>query len=52
MNAIKISRSTRKNKKLVATFPDGKIVHFGAAGYSDFTQHKDPARKKNYLSRH
>ena len=52
MNAIKISRSKRKGKKLVAEFSNGKTVHFGAAGYSDFTIHKDPERKKRYLDRH
>ena len=26
--------------------------HFGAAGMSDFTKHKDEERKKSYLSRH
>jgi hypothetical protein len=28
------------------------MVHFGAAGYEDFTMHKDEARKKNYIQRH
>ena len=31
---------------------DGKAVHFGAAGMSDFTKHKDPKRKEAYLARH
>lgn len=51
-----IKPSTRKNKKLMAVFYDKgqkiKSVHFGAKGYSDFTKHKDPKRKKNYLARH
>ena len=29
-----------------------KTTHFGAAGYSDFTIQKDPARKKLYIARH
>ena len=29
-----------------------KTVHFGAAGMSDYTIHKDPERKKRYLDRH
>lgn len=29
-----------------------KTTHFGASGYSDFTQHKDEERKKRYLERH
>jgi hypothetical protein len=31
---------------------DNKIVYFGAAGYSDFTIHKDEARKQRYIDRH
>ena len=29
-----------------------KTTHFGAKNYSDFTKHKDPARKQRYLNRH
>lgn len=29
-----------------------KTVSFGAKGYSDFTMHKDEARKQRYLARH
>jgi hypothetical protein len=29
-----------------------KLIRFGAKGYSDFTKHKDPARRKRYLARH
>jgi len=29
-----------------------KTVHFGAAGMSDFTKHKDPERKQRYINRH
>ena len=29
-----------------------KTVHFGAAGYEDFTMHKDEERKKRYMDRH
>jgi len=55
--SIRIEESPNKEKKLVAYFydKDGKkfrTVHFGARGMSDFTQHKDPKRKKNYLARH
>ncbi len=27
-------------------------IKFGARGYSDYTIHKDPARKERYLKRH
>jgi len=44
--------STKKNKKFMVTFEDGKVIHFGQKGYSDFTQHHDEERKKRYLTRH
>ena len=28
-----------------------KLIHFGHKDYQDFTQHKDPKRRKNYLAR-
>lgn len=54
---VEIKKSTNKDKKYMAIFKDdkGKVVrttHFGAAGMSDFTKHKDPARKERYLKRH
>jgi hypothetical protein len=52
---VTIKTSTKKDKKLMAIFtgPDfKKTVHFGAAGYSDYTIHKDPERKQRYLNRH
>lgn len=52
---ISIHHSTIKNKKYVAVLKEGNTmhtVHFGAKGYSDFTQHHDEARKKRYLARH
>jgi hypothetical protein len=29
-----------------------KTIHFGAFGMSDYTQHKDEARKQRYINRH
>jgi formamidopyrimidine-DNA glycosylase len=52
MKLISIKQSNRKGKKLMATFSDGTTTHFGAEGYSDFTQHKDEARKQRYINRH
>jgi len=52
MDVVRLEKSKRKDKKLVAVFPDGERVHFGAAGYSDYTLHKNPERKANYLARH
>ena len=39
-------------KKWMITTPDGKKVHFGATGYSDFTIHKDHDRMLRYTQRH
>lgn len=52
LKLISIKRSTRPEKKLMATFSDGTTTHFGARGMSDFTKHKDPLRKNRYISRH
>jgi hypothetical protein len=54
---IGIYKSTKKDKKLMAMFKNiktkrVKIVHFGAAGMSDYTIHKDNIRKERYINRH
>ena len=40
-----------KHKYYIIT-ESGKKIKFGALGYSDFTQHKDEARKQRYINRH
>ncbi len=56
LKLISITKSPKPDKKLVAKFCTSKgrykEVHFGAAGYSDFTIHKDLKRKNNYKNRH
>jgi hypothetical protein len=49
LTLIDIRPSWRKSKKYVASFSD---THFGAKGMSDYTIHKDAARKARYLARH
>jgi len=53
---VLIKKSTNPKKKYMAIFKkDGKKVkttHFGAAGMSDYTKHKDKKRKQQYLTRH
>ena len=51
-NQFHIMKSSRKNKKYMAMFKDGKVVHFGDTRYEDFTVHKDEERKRLYLLRH
>jgi len=52
MKLLTIKPSTRKGKKLMAEFGDGRVIHFGAAGYQDYTIHKDEKRKARYIARH
>jgi hypothetical protein len=57
IKSVVIKKSTNKKKKYMAIFKDEngkkvKTTHFGAAGMSDYTKHKDPERKKRYLNRH
>ena len=52
MTEIIITKSDKKNKKFDARIDGKKTVSFGAAGMSDFTIHKDTARKQRYLNRH
>ena len=49
---IIISKSDKPNKKFKAVIDKTKTVHFGQAGASDMTQHKDEERKKRYVERH
>ena len=43
-----VGKSNRKDKQLVATFPDGKKVHFGSPGYPEYPGTK---RGNNYCAR-
>ena len=45
-------KSPRIDKKFRVTFENGKIVDFGARGYSDYTIHKNPLRMRSYVTRH
>ena len=42
----------KPEKKFYIITNDNKKVYFGAAGYEDFTTHKDEARKQRYIARH
>jgi len=49
-----LSTSTRPEKKYMVfdyENPD-KVIHFGQKGFSDYTLHKNPLRKKAYILRH
>ncbi len=49
---LRIGTSPIKGKKYRAYFSDGSHTDFGAKGYSDFTKHRDPARRQRYINRH
>lgn len=49
---MKIFKSPNRNKKFRVVFDNGSHVDFGASGYSDYTQHRDPERKRRYIIRH
>ena len=45
-------KSDKPDKKYYIITHNGKKVYFGAAGMSDFTIHKDEARKQRCINRH
>lgn len=49
--SVSVTRSPLKTKKFRASW-DGGHVDFGAAGYEDYTIHKDDERKARYVTRH
>ena len=57
MDLVSITKDTDGKHKLVAIFKNkdtgrSKTVHFGAAGYTDYTVSKDKAKRELYLARH
>jgi hypothetical protein len=50
--SYKLAESSRKGKKWMMRLPDGRLVHFGAQGYEDYTQHRDKKRRLAYIARH
>lgn len=47
-----IQKSTRKGKRFMATFANGKTVHFGATAGRTYIDHQDKAKRSAYLARH
>lgn len=48
---VYLKKSNKPTKKYMV-YVNGKTVHFGAKGMSDYTIHKDQERKKRYIARH
>ena len=51
MTTVIIAPSTRKEKRLMAKFPDG-AVHFGSRGASTYIDHKSDKLKADWIARH
>ena len=47
-----IAKSTRAGKRFMATFANGKVVHFGSAGGRTYIDHGDEAKRSAYIARH
>uniref|UniRef100_A0A6C0CJG6 Uncharacterized protein n=1 Tax=viral metagenome TaxID=1070528 RepID=A0A6C0CJG6_9ZZZZ len=51
MVKVYLRKSPKAGKKYAVTV-DGRTIHFGQSGASDYTKHKDPDRKQRYINRH
>ncbi len=54
--SVKISKSTKPSKKLMAVFQldngRSRTTHFGSAGMADYTKTKNKEQRERYLNRH
>ena len=49
---MQIKPSTRKDKRFMAIFNNGKITHFGAKNGQTYIDHHDKQKRDAYLARH
>ena len=47
-----IKPSTRKDKRYMAIFHDGRIIQFGLKGGQTYIDHQDKKKRENYIARH
>jgi len=47
-----IQKSTKKGKRLMSTFSNGKVVHFGLDGGQTYIDSGDKVKRAAYLARH
>lgn len=47
-----IKPSARANKRFMAIFSNGVVVHFGQLGGQTYIDHGDKIKRSNYLARH
>jgi len=50
-NDVPLYISTRPTKKYMIQRPDGKWVHFGQMGYSDYTRTLNDTKRRSFRSR-
>jgi len=51
MVTVYIKKSNKPTKKYMV-YVEGKTIHFGQNGASDYTKHKDVERMRRYTNRH
>lgn len=51
LTVVELGPSTRGDKKFMVRIA-GRLTHFGQAGASDYTIHKNPRTKAAYVARH
>ena len=49
---LQIIDSSRKGKRFVAVFSNGKKIHFGLKGGSTYVDNHDKKKRQNYIARH
>jgi hypothetical protein len=49
---MKLEPSTRKGKRFMVTFENGKTIHFGMLGGKTYIDEGDKAKRTAYLQRH
>lgn len=49
---MELYESPRKDKRLVAIFKNGMMVHFGLKGGHTYIDHHDKQKREAYLKRH
>jgi hypothetical protein len=49
---MKLLASTKKGKRFMVTFDNGKTVHFGSKNGEAYIDHGDKAKREAYLRRH
>jgi hypothetical protein len=49
---MRFKPSTKKDKRFMVTFENGKVVHFGAKKGQTYIDHKDKAKRAAWIARH